>query len=122
MRTLTMIQGIVKLIREQYDPNVPIIVRMDSGFRDQKLFKAMEDLEIGYIVGGVFHPDVQSLLGTLPDKTFKLHFGKKEEDIWELFRAASEYGKNRTPRLDMTANAEEHLIDGPCVSLESPLT
>lgn len=89
--TLTMIQGIVKLIREKYDPNVPIIIRMDSGFRDQKLFKAMEDLEIGYIVGGVFHPDVKSLLGTLHDKDFKPHFGKKDEDIWEFF----EYGDRR---------------------------
>lgn len=89
--TISMIQAFVKNIRGKYDPNVPIIIRMDSGFCDQKLFRAMEDLDIGYIVGGVFHPDVKSLLGTLPDSAFQPHFGKKEEDIWEFF----EYGDRR---------------------------
>lgn len=39
-------------IRARYRGDVPIVVVMDSGFFDQKLFQLFETLEIGYVCGG----------------------------------------------------------------------
>ncbi len=47
-----MILHIVKKIRKQYNKDVPIIIRIDSGFFDQKIFNLCEELRIGYICGG----------------------------------------------------------------------
>lgn len=82
---IKMIRRTVEKIKSKYNPNTPIIIRMDSGYFDQKLFNAMEELGIGYIVGGVFFPDVKNFLSNIPQKEFKPHFGKKDEDIWEFF-------------------------------------
>lgn len=90
--TAKMIHRAVKLIRAKYRQDVPIIVRMDSGYCDQKLFAEMERLEIGYICGGRFMPDVKSYLGSLPLNAFDRHFGKTEEDIWEY----CEFGDRRS--------------------------
>jgi hypothetical protein len=42
----------VKMIRAHYRADVPILVRMDAGFSDAKLFAALEELSVGYIGGG----------------------------------------------------------------------
>lgn len=81
--TAKMIRRAVTLIRTKYRQDVPIIVRMDSGYCDQKLFTAMECLKIGSICGGRFLPDVKSYLGSLPPNAFEHHYGRTEEDIWE---------------------------------------
>ena len=47
-----MVRHVVGKIRKHYRPDVAIVVRMDSGFFDQKLFAAFEQLGIGYICGG----------------------------------------------------------------------
>ena len=47
-----MLRHIVGLIRKHYRQDVPIVIRMDSGFFDQKLLAVFESLEIGYICGG----------------------------------------------------------------------
>ncbi len=80
---LKMIRRMVKCIRKKFNQDVPIIIRMDSGYFDQKLFAEMESLGIGYIVGGVFYPPVKSFISSIPDTAFKPHFGKTDEDIWE---------------------------------------
>ncbi|WP_459936970.1 IS1380 family transposase [Desulfonatronum parangueonense] len=90
--TAKMIHRAVKLIRNKYRKDVPIIVRMDSGYCDQKLFAEMERLQIGYICGGRFLPDVKSYISSLPQKAFDHHYGKNDEDIWEY----CEFGDRRS--------------------------
>jgi hypothetical protein len=80
---LKMIRRMVKCIRKKFNQDVPILIRMDSGYFDQKLFAEMESLGIGYIVGGVFYPPVKSFINSIPDTAFKPHFGKTDEDFWE---------------------------------------
>ena len=41
---------------------MPIIVRLDSGFFDQKLLQVLETLEVGYIVAGKLYGDVQQYI------------------------------------------------------------
>ena len=53
-----MVKGIVSLIRKHYREDVPIVIRLDSGFFDQKLFKVFESLQIGYICGGKLYEDI----------------------------------------------------------------
>jgi hypothetical protein len=52
------VRGLVGRIRKHYRADVPILVRMDSGFFDQALFTLFEELGIGYIVGGRLSAEV----------------------------------------------------------------
>jgi hypothetical protein len=80
-----MIRHVVRMIRTRYSETVPIIIRMDSGFCDQKLFAEMEKLGIGYISGGRFQDDIKVRIESLPESAFQHHFGKTDEDAWEFF-------------------------------------
>ena len=86
-----MLRHVVRMIRTKYSQTVPIILRMDSGFFDQKLFSDMEELGIGYVSGGRFLPDIKSLVGAIPESAYQHHFGKTDEDVWEFF----EFGDRR---------------------------
>lgn len=57
-----MVLHVVGKIRKHYRPDVAIVVRMDSGFFDQKLFEAFEKLEIGYICGGKLYESVKEFV------------------------------------------------------------
>jgi len=54
------IQRAVRFIRKHYREDVPIVVRFDSGFFDQKLFRAFEALGIGYVCTGKLYADITS--------------------------------------------------------------
>jgi hypothetical protein len=55
-----MVGHMVAKIRKHYRAEVPIIVRMDSGFFDQKLFEVCEHLKIGYICAGKLYEPVKN--------------------------------------------------------------
>jgi hypothetical protein len=42
-----MVSHVVALIRRHYSKDVPIIIRTDSGFFDQKLFRAFTEGNVG---------------------------------------------------------------------------
>lgn len=86
-----MIQHAVHLIRTRYATDVPIIIRMDSGFCDQKLMKSIEALGVGYVCGGRFLAEIKGLIEAIPPENFQRHFGRTDEDIWEFF----EFGDRR---------------------------
>ena len=82
--TEKMIRHMVKRIRKGYDPDVPIIIRMDSGFFDQKLFKLCEALGVYYICGGKQYADIQEYISCFEKdewKRYSRHGNKK--DAWE---------------------------------------
>jgi hypothetical protein len=54
-----MVRHIVKKIRKKYRHDVPIIIKLDKGFFDQKLFGVFEELEIGYISSGKLYADIK---------------------------------------------------------------
>jgi hypothetical protein len=51
-------RNLAALIRKELGAEVPIVIRMDSGFFDQKLFETFEELGIGYICSGKLLADV----------------------------------------------------------------
>ena len=53
------VKAVVKLIRERYSVDVPIILCADSGFADQKAFHCFEDeLYIHYIITSRLYKDI----------------------------------------------------------------
>jgi hypothetical protein len=55
-----MVTHMVKFIRKHYGEEVPIIIRVDAGFFDQKLFQAFEKLKIGYIGSGRIYEELKT--------------------------------------------------------------
>ncbi len=93
-----MVRGIVELIRKHYREDVPIVIRIDSGFFDQKLFRLSESLQIGYICGGKLYDDIGAFVSNC-EKSFwgryenenqlwdYVEFGDRRGN-WEMFRRA----------------------------------
>jgi len=52
------VERAVRFIRRHYRADVPIVVRFDSGFFDQKLFRAFEELGVGYVCTGKLYGDI----------------------------------------------------------------
>jgi hypothetical protein len=76
-----MVRRMVTFIRKEYSQEVPIIIRLDSGFFDQKLFKVFESLKVGYICGGKLYEDIKVQV-TKMDPTSWDRF-KNRNQVWE---------------------------------------
>lgn len=53
-----MLTRMVRVIRKELGDEIPIILRCDAGFLDQKLFRHFESLGIGYLCGGKHYDDI----------------------------------------------------------------
>ena len=76
-----MIRHVVARIRKHYREDVPIILRLDIGFYDQKLFGLFEGLGIGYICGGKLYPDIKGYISRVDPSAWKLY--ENDHQIWE---------------------------------------
>jgi hypothetical protein len=56
-----MVRDMVRFIRQHYRADVPIVIALDSGFFDQKLFLQFEKLGIGYVCSGKLYGDLKEL-------------------------------------------------------------
>jgi hypothetical protein len=84
-----MLTAAVKVIRAHYRADVPILIRMDAGFFDAKLFGALEALGVGYICGGKLYDDIRAFAESAPATGWRqLRKGKTE---WEWL----EFGDRR---------------------------
>jgi len=70
---IKMLMGCIRLIRKEYDEDVPIIVRLDSGFFDQDILLELDCQDVGCICSGKIYNDVKAVAGAA------------EEDDWGLF-------------------------------------
>jgi len=79
----------VAKIRKSYREDVVILIRMDAGFFDDKLFKVFEQLGIGYICMGKIYEDIKSYVRA----TQKAHWGRfqKGKQVWDYL----EFGSRR---------------------------
>lgn len=87
-----MIRHIVSRIRKKYRPDVPIIIRMDSGFFDQKIFKLCEKLGIGYICGGKLYEDITDMAKTVDDAWWRRFDASSKKDVWEYIEFGCKRG------------------------------
>jgi len=93
-----MLWSAVQAVRAHYRADVPIIIRMDAGFFDAKLFSALEALGVGYIGGGKLYDDIRGFAASAPATGWRrLKQGKVEWEwmefgdrrgSWESFRRA----------------------------------
>lgn len=84
-----MVRRIVELIRQHYREDVPIVIRMDSGFFDQKLFNVFESSQIGYICGGKLYDDIGSFVANCEESFWGRYENKNQ--VWDYV----EFGDRR---------------------------
>jgi len=84
-----MVRHIVSRIRKALGQQVPILIRMDAGFFDEKLFEVFEDLEIGYICTGKIYEDIKAHV----QASERPHWGRyqRRKQIWDFL----EFGSRR---------------------------
>jgi hypothetical protein len=82
-----MVRHVVAKIRKHYSVEVPIIVRMDSGFFDQKLFEVFEQLHIGYICAGKLYAPVKEYVGCAPAGHWRRY--EQGRQIWQYLEFGS---------------------------------
>ena len=86
-----MIRHMVTKIRKQYRRDVPIIIRMDSGFFDQKIFDVCEELKIGYVCGGKLYKDIKAFASQSNDEDW-VRYCSGKKDNWEYIEFGSRQG------------------------------
>jgi len=74
-----MVKYMVSLIRRRYDKNVPIVIRQDTGYFDQKLFTLYEKINVGYLCGGKLYKDIKQYAGRCPAEQWRTHRNKQQE-------------------------------------------
>ena len=67
-----MVRHMVKKIRTKYRHDVPIIIKLDKGFFDQKLFEVFEGLEIGYVASGKLYSDIKAYAEKVDHKAWRV--------------------------------------------------
>jgi hypothetical protein len=80
-QTSEMVGRIVTAIRKRYRADVPIIIRMDSGYFDQQLFDYLEKIHVAYICGGKLYDDVKEYVKACDSSSWGRH--KNQEQVWE---------------------------------------
>ncbi len=78
-----MIRQAVVAIRAHYRDDVPIVIRMDSGFFDKEIFAVCEGLSIGYACGGRLYDDIRNRAQEHPEEAWKI-FDRKPQQ-WRYF-------------------------------------
>lgn len=75
------VRRLVVRIRKHYRAEVPIVLRMDSGFFDQALFELFEELGVGYIVAGRLSQAVKEYAAQADPRLWSSL--KKERQEWQ---------------------------------------
>ena len=87
-----MVRHVVAKIRKHYRADVAIIVRMDSGFFDQKLFEVFENLGIGYICGGKLYEPIKEFVAQ--SQSNQAVWGRYEQgrQVWQYLEFGTRCG------------------------------
>ncbi|MFV1969002.1 MAG: IS1380 family transposase [Pirellulaceae bacterium] len=81
---------LVRLIRTRYRAGVPIIVRMDAGFFDQKLMEYLESLSVGYIISGKLYRDVVEQASSAPEDAWLAY--RNDHQQWQYLEMTDRRG------------------------------
>jgi hypothetical protein len=85
-----MIRHVVTQIRKHYRDDVPIVVRIDSGFFDQKLYGYFESLKIGYIGAGKIYDDLKSYISLVDPSSWGCY--QNDKQIWDFVELGDQRG------------------------------
>jgi len=84
-----MVRRAVRFVRKHYRQEVPIVVALDNGFFDQKLFRLFEELGIGYTCTGNLYDDLTDRAREMPPEAWSRYDNGRQE--WKYF----EFGNRR---------------------------
>ena len=98
-----MLVQIVNKIRREYRDDVPILVRMDAAFFDEKLFESCERLNVGYLCGGKSYA--------------KVKYAAEKATDWQTFTSSGKRGDLAEHRVYEPAGDME---EGSAHDLQSP--
>lgn len=94
----TTLKKIVKKIRKCYSKNVPIIIKMDSGFMSDENFTYFEKiLKVHFVCVGKMYNSIKDYIGELPVNNRKTYNGRHQWEYiefgnklksWDKFRRA----------------------------------
>jgi hypothetical protein len=108
-----MISGLVKTIRKEYRETVTILIRMDSGFFDQKNLLALDKLGIGFICTGKMYKGVKEYVGTQGEREWERYYnGHKEWEYMEFgYRCESWNTFYRAIYTRVSSDEKQRLLD-----------
>jgi len=110
---VNMVTELVRLIRREYRSDVPILLRMDSGFFDEDNLVALDRLNVGFICTGKIYEHVKAYVGVLLEKGWKVYDNGHQE--WEYIEFGYRYDSwKRYDRAIYTRPAyegEQRLLD-----------
>ncbi len=111
------LRRLVRLIRTRYRAGVPIIVRMDAGFFDQKLMEDLESLSVGYIIGGKLYRDVVEQADSALEDAW--HTYRNDHQQWQYLEMADRRGTWKHSRRaiycrTLTENNGQRVLDFAC--------
>lgn len=94
--TEKMVAHVVRLIRRRYSTRVPILIRQDAGYFDQKLFDLYEELGVAYVGGGKLYTDIKGFVASYGAEGWGTYVNGEQEwsylelgdrrDSWKHFR------------------------------------
>jgi hypothetical protein len=86
-----MVCHLVRKIRKAMGEEIPIVIRMDAGFFDEKLFEVFEALGIGYVSTGKMYEDIKEHVRAGE----QCHWGRyrRGKKMWDFLEFGSRRGK-----------------------------
>lgn len=86
-----MVRHMVKRIRKALGEEIAVVLRMDAGFFDEKLFEVFEELGIGYVSAGKIYNDIKEHVRAGE----KRHWGRyrRGKKMWDFIEFGSRRGK-----------------------------
>ncbi len=118
------VTAIVELIRNRYKSDIPVIIRSDSGFADQKAYDHFDEINVHFITTSKIYEDTREYVQEQPDEQYsKLRKGKliwkyvefaSKRDTWKRFRrsifTALSCDSNGQYKLDLGKQKTDNLI------------
>jgi len=89
---------LTKLIRCVLGQDIEILVTMDSGFFDQKIFTFLELLKVGYLCSGKLYTDILDHVATLPADSFKIFESPNPDGVWNYTEFSDQRSTWKRPR------------------------
>jgi len=68
-----MIRGIVQLIRTRYDASAGIVLRLDAGFFDEKIFRLCDELGVQFVATGKVYENIKKQVAALDAEEWKAY-------------------------------------------------
>ena len=109
-----MIKKLVKKIRKSYRKDVPIILKMDSGFLSDENFTYFEEvLKIKYICVGKMYNSIKDYIGELPVNSRKVFSGSHDWEYIEFGNKLKSWRKFRRALYvqQVTNNMDQMVLD-----------